>query len=283
MAEGDGAPERAAVDRSRRGRQRGWVRDTKDETLIYLDHGRLRRLGAGVLLGALALLAACSDNDDGGVLSMARAEAIAAEALLDLGDLPDDDWQRSEAQIEFSELIPGGADLDLLPTQCQALEDAIGDLPALLGDVTPLATSNRSFASAGQLLDFRAVSSSVVVFAEPAGAEQAAAIINEAFTPDSLEACITATALPIGGADIQIVDFSLATPAYALADSTALSATIQAVALIIPIELTIDLHAFQRDNALALYVGLELNSSDLAGEHAGLLTTLANRVQEAQN
>lgn len=251
--------------------------------MIYLDHGRLRRLGAGVLLGALALLAACSGNDDGGALSIARAEAIAAEALLDLGDLPDDDWQRSEAQIEFSELIPGGADLDLLPTQCQALEDAIGDLPALLGDVTPLATSNRSFASAGQRLDFRAVSSSVVVFAEPAGAEQAAAILKEAFTPDSLEACITATALPIGGADIQIVDFSLATPAYALADSTALTATIQAVALIIPIELTIDLHAFQRDNALALYVGLELNSSDLAGEHAGLLTTLANRVQEAQN
>jgi hypothetical protein len=52
--------------------------------------------------------------------------------------------------------------------------------------------------------------------------------------------------------------------------------------LILPINLSFDLHAFQRDNVLALYVGLAVNSEELAEEHAGLLTAFANRVTEAQ-
>ena len=253
---------------------------------MFLEHGRHRARAVGLILAAVALFIGCSGDDGAGPLTAAQAETIAAQALLAADDLPAGDWQRIDEQIGLDSLILGGAgavDLEILPAECQTLEDAIGNLPALRGDVTPLAASGRSFTSAGQLLDFRAVSTSVVVFEDPAGAERAAALLEDAFSPDSLEDCILPAALPVGDdAGIRIVEFSLATPVYALDDSTALIATIDAIAVIIPINLTVDLHAFQRDNVLALYVGLQLNSNELAEEHAGLLTIFSNRVQDAQ-
>ena len=255
---------------------------------MFLEHGRHRLVAAGALVAALAFLAACSGGDDAGPLTAAQADTIADEALLAIGDLPEGDWEQDDAQTGLAGLVPntGGVDVDfdLLPEACQVLEDAIGNLPALLGDTTPLATSSRSFTAAGQLLNLQAVSTSVVVFEEADGARQAAALLEDSFSPDSLEGCIQASVAPIGdGAGIQIVDFSLSTPIYALDDSTALTATIDAIALIIPINISVDLHAFQRDNVLALYVGLEVNSSALAGEHAALLATFANRIAEAQS
>jgi len=255
---------------------------------MILEHGRHRLFAVGALLSGLALLAACGGgDDDGGPLTAAEAAEIAAGALLEVGDLPDGDWEQADGQFSLQSLLPdggGAVDLSLLPSECESFENAIGDLPALLGDATPLETRGRSFTIAGQLLNFQAVSSSVVVFEEPEGAREAMALLEEAFSADSLESCILSAKLGTGGnSDIRISEFSLSTPSYALDDSTALTATIDAVAVILPVNLAVDLHAFQRGNALALYMGLELNSADLADEHAGLLATFANRVLEAQN
>jgi hypothetical protein len=156
----------------------------------------------------------------------------------------------------------------------------MGNLPALLGDTTPLATSSRTFTSVGQLLNLDAVSSSVVVFKNADDARAAAEVLDQSFSADNLEGCIQATVLPGSDSGLQVVDFSISTPSYALADSTALRASIDAIALILPINLTLDLNAFQRDNVLALYVSLEVNSDVLEGEQAALLSTFANRVDE---
>lgn len=259
---------------------------------MILEHARHRLLAMCALLSGLTLLAACTGGDDdggGGPLTADQAAVIAAGALLEVGDLPDGDWEQADGQFSLQSLLPdgggGGAfDLSLLPSECESFENAIGDLPALLGDATPLETRGRSFTMAGQLLNFQAVSSSVVVFEEPEGAREAMALLEEAFSADSLESCILAAKLGTGGnSDILISEFSLSTPSYALDDSTALTATIDAVAVILPVNLAVDLHAFRRGNVLALYVGLELNSADLADEHGGLLATFANRVLEAQN
>jgi hypothetical protein len=251
--------------------------------LIHSPRARIWLFGAAAVLAGL--LVACSGDDDAGPLTASQASAIAADALLVSGDLPDGEWDQSEAQTAIEDLLPDTGDLvdlEILPAACEALEDAIGNLPALLGDAAPLATASRSFLQTGQLFDLQNVSATTVVFEDASDAEAAAELLAEAVSTDNLESCILAAAVPASEATVQIVEFSITTPRYALEDSTALTIEIDAIALILPINLSFDLHAFQRDNVLALYVGLTVNSEDLAEEHAGLLTAFANRVTEAQ-
>ena len=253
---------------------------------MFSEYGRHRLRAAAITVLAalaLALLGACSGGDNDNPLTAAQAETIANDALLVLADLPGADWDQQEAQAGLDGLVPAGAgdvDLDVLPEECQALEDAMGDLPALLGDTTPLATSSRTFTSVGQLLNLDVVSASVVVFKDADDARAAAEVLDESFSADNLEGCIQAAIIPGGDNGLQVVDFAISTPSYALEDSTALRASIDAIAVILPINLTLDLNAFQRDNVLALYVSLEVNSDLLEGEQAALLTTFANRVDE---
>ena len=252
---------------------------------MFTNRFRRRSLVGTLVVLSIGLSAACSGGDDGGPLTAADAESIATAALLERADLPEADWEQQEAQAGLDGLVPGGAgdiDLDILPDACQVLEDAISDLPGLLGDSAPLATQSRSFSSTGTLLNLDAVSATVAVFEETADAEAAAAIVEDAFAVDSLEACVQAAIGPAGDGGLQIVEFSFRTPGYALADSTALTATIGATALILPIGLSLDVHAFQRDNVLALYVAVAVNSDQLEGEHADLLATFANRIEDAQ-
>ena len=245
---------------------------------------RLRRatVTLGILALAVALLAACSGDDS--KLSTADAEAIAAASLLERTDLPDADWQQQESQAGLDGLVPGGAgdlDLDVLPEACQVLEDAISDLPALLGEHAALASASRTFSATGQLLNLDAVSTTVLVFEQPDAAEQAAVIVDDAFSVDSLEDCVQQAIIRAGDDGLQIVEFSFTTPAYALEDSTALTANIEAIALILPIGVRLDVHAFQRDNVLALYIAVAINSDQLEDEQAALLATFANRIEEA--
>ena len=242
------------------------------------------------LFGAIAVLAglliACSGDDDGGPLTAAQASAIAADALLVEADLPTGEWNQSEAQTALEDLLPDTGDLveiDILPAACQVLEDAIGDLPALLGDSAPLATASRSFLQTGALFDLQNVSSTTVVFESASDAEAAAALVADAVSTDNLESCIQAAVIPAAEATVQIVGFSITTPSYALGDSTALTIMIEALALILPINVSFDLHSFQRDNVLGLYVGLAVNSDELVDEHASLLASFAARVETAQN
>ncbi len=251
---------------------------------MFRTRFRARAAAIATIALAITVLAACS-GDDSGPLSAEEAEAIAANALLELGDLPDADWSQEESQSGLEGLVPGDAgdiDLDILPEACQVLEDAIGDLPSVLGEAEPLATGSRTFTATGRLLNLDAVSSTVVVFEEASGAEDAAGVLEDAFSIDNLEDCIQQAIVPAGDDGLQIVEFSFTTPSYALADSTALAANIEAIALILPINVGLDLHVFQRGNVLALYVAVAVNSDELDDSHAELLATFANRIEEAQ-
>lgn len=249
--------------------------------------GRFRHqlIAVGLATVGLLLVAACS-SDDAGPLAAAEAESIADAALLERSDLPEADWEQQDAQAGLEGLVPGGAgdiDLDILPEACQVLEDVISDLPGLLGDSAPLATQSRTFSAVGQLLNLDAVSTTVAVFEQPVDAEAAATIVEDAFALDNLEACVQQAIVPAGDDGLQIVEFSFTTPSYALEDSTALTVNIGAIALILPVNVSLDVHSFQRDNVLALYVAVAVNSDQLKNEHATLLTTFANRIEAAQN
>ena len=53
-------------------------------------------------------------------------------------------------------------------------------------------------------------------------------------------------------------------------------------AFILPIKLGIDIHIFNRGNALAMYLTLELSGEELASLNGDLLETLAGRIESAQ-
>jgi hypothetical protein len=251
---------------------------------MRLLRGDLLRLVA--LLAVAMLVAGACSGGGSETLSAGDAAAIAADSLLVVEDLPAADWQQEESQTSLDGLIPdaaGDAQLDLLPDACAPLEEAISDLPALLGEAEPLNTSSRTFSAAGQLVNFKAVSSNVVVFDTSDGASDAAEALGEALSADNLEDCLQAAVLPAGDNGLQITDFSLSTPDYALEDSTALRVSVEATALIIPIKLSLDIHSFQRDHVLGLYVALELNSDDLEAANGQLLETFAERIETAQD
>lgn len=251
-------------------------------------HRACRRFS--LLLAAVAALAlggatACNRGD---TLTEADAERIAAAALLVVGDLPAGSWDEQQSQSSLGDLFGDVGVFDetlgaQLPEECAAIFEAVTDLTAILDGSEPLAVASRSFTSGAELFEARAIAGSVVVFADPADAAAAAKAIDQAFDPDRLEPCLLA-AVDLGEAEgLQVTDFSLNRPNYALDRSTALRLEIRARALIIPIAVDIDLHAFERDHVLAIYTSLAINADESDATAPGLLETFEGRIVDAQN
>jgi len=242
---------------------------------------------AAIAALSLGLLAACGGDEGSTTLTAVEAQELAAAGLLVLSDLPEGDWEQQEEQASVSELLPTDTGVDFdgavdVPEACQAFADAMSDLPATLGDVEPLATSGRSFSIIGELLDAQVVSSTVLVFADSADAATASEALQSAFDGDAIEGCLLSALGPVSEAGIEVDEFRVDRPGYALEESTALHISIDAVAFILPIQMGIDLHIFDRGNALAMYLALELNGDNLDEVHGGLLQTFAGRLEGAQ-
>ena len=239
----------------------------------------------GIAALTLGLLAACGGGDGSTTLTAAEAQEIADAALLVVGDLPAGDWEQEEEQASVQELLPGGSGVDAdlnVPEECQAFQAALTDLSGTLGDVEPIASSGRSFSVIGDTLSAQIVSSTILVFEHSEDAAAAGDALQQAFAADGVEGCLLSALGPISEAGIEIGEFNVATPAYALDDSTSLRVEIDAFAFILPIQLAIDIHIFDRGNALAMYLALELNGEDLKALHGGLLETFAGRVEDVQ-
>ena len=243
-----------------------------------------------LLLAAVAALAlggatACNGGD---TLTEADAEAIAAEALLVVGDLPVGSWDEQESQPALGELFGDTGDRGEslgteFPAECDGLLAAITDLASIVGDREPLAVASRSFTSGSELFEVGAIASSVLVFAAADRASDALDALDEALDADRLEACVLATADLGEGEGFQITDFKLLKPDYALDGSVALRLEIRAVALILPIAVDVDLHAFQRNHVLAILLSAAINGDHDDEADAALLDTFEDRVVDAQN
>ena len=240
----------------------------------------------GIAALTLGLLVACGGGDSTTTLTADQAQEVADAALFVIGDLPAGNWEQDEEQASLDQLLPTGGDLDAemdVPPQCQAFQSAMGDLPALLGDIEPIASSGRSFAIVGDTLSAQIVSSTVLVFERSEDANTASEALQSAFDTDGVQDCLLSAMGPIADAGIEIDEFTADRPSYALDDSTGLSIRVDAVAFILPIQLAIDVHIFDRGNALAMYLALELNGEDLQTLHGDLLETFAGRLEDAQN
>ena len=240
----------------------------------------------GIAALALGLLVACGGGDSTTTLTADQAQQVADAALLVVGDLPAGDWEQKEGQASLEQLLPTGGDLNAdldVPAECQAFQSAMSDLPALLGDIEPIASSGRSFAIVGDILSAQIVSSTVLVFERSEDANAASEALQDAFDTDGIQDCLLLAMGPIADAGIEIGEFTADRPEYALDDSTGLSIRVDAVAFILPSQLAIDVHIFDRGNSLAMYLALELNGEELRTLHGGLLETFAGRVEDAQN
>ena len=239
----------------------------------------------GIAALALGLFAACGGGDGSTTLTADEAQQVADAALLVVGDLPAGAWEQEEEQASLGELLPTGGDLGTdadIPAECQAFEAAMGDLSGTLGDVEPIASSGRSFSIVGQTLSAQIVSSTVLVFENSDDAAAASEALQSAFDADGIEDCLLSALGPISEAGIQVEEFTVITPDYALEDSTALRVQVDAFAFILPIKLGIDIHIFDRGNALAMYLALELNGEELESLNGDLLETFAERIESAQ-
>jgi len=145
-----------------------------------------------------------------------------------------------------------------------------------------VASSGRSFSDIGDTLDARVVSTSVLVFAEEESARAASNALAEVLDSDGLEDCLTSALGPMTEAGISIEEFRIDRPDYALDGAAGLHIQVEAVAFILPINLGIDVHIFNRGHALAMYLAFELNGEELAASNAELLAAFAQRVEEAQ-
>ncbi|MBT5773130.1 MAG: hypothetical protein HOH95_02025 [Dehalococcoidia bacterium] len=241
---------------------------------------------SGIAALALGLLVACGGGDDTTTLTAEQAQQVADAALFVIGDLPAGDWEQDEEQASIDQLLPTGGDLNAdldVPAECQTFQSAMSDLPALLGDVEPIASSGRSFAIVGDTLSAQLVSSTVLVFERSEDATAASEALQNALDTDGIQDCLLSAMGPIADAGIEIAEFTADRPDYALDDSTGLSIRVDAVAFILPIQLAIDVHIFDRGNSLAMYLALELNGEELQTLHGDLLEIFAGRVEDAQN
>lgn len=252
---------------------------------LHLSHPARWAL-AGIAALALALLVSCGGGDESTTLTAEQAQTIADAALLVRIDLPEGDWTQEEAQASLAELLPADTNLGVdtvdVPEACQAFQAVMGDLPATLGEIQPLASSGRSYSNVGDTLSAQIVSSTVLVFEHSEDAAAAGDALQTAFDSDGIEDCMLSALGPVSEAGIEIKEFRVDKPEYALADSTGLHIQVDAVAFILPIQLGIDLHIFSRGNALAMYMALELNGDDLESLHGELLKTFAARIEDAQ-
>ena len=240
----------------------------------------------GIAALSLGLLAACGGGDDSTTLTAEEAQAVADAGLLVLADLPAGDWTQEEDQASIQDLLPTDTGLDTnvdVPEACQAFQAAMSDLPSTLGEVQPIASSGRSFSIVGNTLSAQVVSSTVVVFEHSEDAAAASDALQTAFDADGVQNCLLSALGPINEAGLEIEEFRVDKPDYALDDSTGLHVQVDAVAFILPIQLGIDVHIFSRGNALAMYLALDLNGDDLAALHGDLLKTFAARVEDAQS
>jgi hypothetical protein len=98
----------------------------------------------------------------------------------------------------------------------------MGDLSGTLGGIEPIASSGRSFSIVGQTLSAQIVSSTVLMFAHSDNAAAASEALQSTFDADGIEDCLLSALGPISEAVIQMEEFTVITPDYALEYSTAL-------------------------------------------------------------
>jgi hypothetical protein len=245
----------------------------------------------GTVLTALTALVAlgCSSEDE--PLTAEQAAAVAAAGLLTEEDLPNAEWTVTEGEgaEDAEEDIGDTDDLFASTESCQDLQAAIEELFGTEEEAeeTPsLAEATRTFDFGGDdQLVLRSVEASVSVPADPAEVEAGFEALREVMNADAVRPCFESafTESLSGGEDMGVTISSLEVtePAKITDDAIAIAIDLEAIAVIIPINMHMEMHFWPEGPAVGELMFMELNSDLLKDNAPEILEAARTRLAEA--
>lgn len=250
---------------------------------VHFDRPSIRR-GAATLacvLAASAVLGCGGGGDD--PLTPEQAAAIVAAGLVTEADLPSLTWDIEELDNLAAAAEAGddeGFD-DFIQTTpaCQALALAVGDREGedLLADV------ERSFTNGGDSLVLRNVESNVFVPHPDVDIDARFQTLDDLFTADSLRACfeegLRDSLESKGGIVISAIEIS--DPEHRFPDGVGVAVDLAAIALIIPIEMHLEMHMWPEGPAVGSLMFMEINSTLLQQNTGDIVDNAQSRLAAA--
>ncbi|MGE3960307.1 MAG: hypothetical protein AB7F65_01330 [Dehalococcoidia bacterium] len=246
---------------------------------------------AGTAAAVLAALfsAACSSEEE--PLTAEQAAAIAQAGLLTQDDLPSAEWVVTEgAQEDTDGEVDDPTDTDDLfanTEACQALDEAMtaAGFTDEGGAFSPLAEAERSFDfEGGESLVARSVQAGVLVRPEASDIDEAFEALREVMSADAVRPCLeSAFTESLGGDEsgltistINVTDVEKVTD-----DGVGIGLDVEAVALIIPINLHMEIHMWPEGPAAGQLILMELNSETVQDATPEILEAARTRLAEA--
>lgn len=247
---------------------------TRQRTLAH-------RAAAAALLLIGAVAVACGGDDDQPRFSPEQAERIVQLALLSESDLPTGEWTVTEGVAESDE---EGEDDDLFEgiPACSELQRAFEEFEAGTASVEKLASAERSFESSAGPIVQRQVEAGVSVFPRTENVQQALEGLSAIFTADRVRPCFEAAfSEAFEGDDVAITRIDIVEPEFTLPGGVAVAVNLDVLAVIIPINVTMEFHFFGRAEVGASLAILEMNSTLLADGQREILEAFADRIETA--
>ncbi len=236
----------------------------------------VRRAVTPLACAVAALALACSGGSD--PVTPEQAAAIVAAGVLMQEDLPAGSWaveetdnllaDAEESEGAGAEALQDPDDLFANTPSCQAVAALLEDLNQ--EDVPPLADLERSFTTGGESLVVRNVVSNVFVPDEQVEIDEAFNRLQAVFSADGMRACFEDAFRESLESEEGIVLSGLEVhePEYTAEGGVGIAVDLEALAVIIPIALHLELHMWAEGPAVSSLVLMELNS-DLVQRNAG--------------
>jgi len=247
----------------------------------------------GAALTALTSLVALGCSSEAEPLTAEQAAAVVAAGLLTEEDLPSADWTVTEGEDAASEDEAIGPDTDDLfanTEACQdlqaAIEEVLGSEAAAAEETPSLAEATRTFEFGGdEQLAMRSVEASVSVPADPADVEAGFEALREVMNADAVRPCFESafTEALSGGEEmgVTISRIDVTEPAKVNDDAVAIAIDLEAIAVIIPINLHLEMHFWPEGPAVGQLMIMELNSELLKDSAPEILEAARTRLAAA--
>lgn len=235
-------------------------------------------------LSSLPLLVACGSAERS--LSQGEARQIAEASVLRSGDLPRASWTVSEDES----WVGSGNDSDSLffddderfaTSECQELIGRIEDVDFRSGEGASLAGASTSFDSQAGTLSARQVSSLIAVFPNRSAALSADEVVRSIFSADGARPCFESAFRGLEEDGFAITRISVVDSTDTLAGAQALALQVEGLAIFIPVNVLLELHAWSREEVLSVLMTLEVNSDLLQSNRLQLLERADTKIAKA--
>ena len=235
------------------------------------------RAGLGLAAVLAAFSVACSDGSDEPPTAE-EAAAIVAAGLLEEADLPEATWTVEDTDLSTSPDGEGEDDDLMTAESCATVNALFDEIEGSSG--SSLADVEREFTT-GDEAQFQQTSITSNVFVPDPEIDLEATFedIREAFAIDAIRPCFEES-LPelFGGeeAGITVTSVTVTEATHVAEEGIGIAVDLDAVALIIPLVLHLEMHMWPSGDAVGSLMLLDLNS-DLVSENSAAIVEAAEQ------